>query len=692
MANTAIQVTDLDFQEIKASLKSFLESQSEFTDYNFEGSGLNVLLDILAYNTHYNAYYLNMIANESFLDTATSRNSVVSHAKKYGYVPRSAKAPRAVVNIEITPSGSYTSENYTLPKYTRFVSEMDGKIYSFLSLEDYTSSKSGGVFEFSNVHIHEGTAINYSFVVNLTTNPNSVFNIPEIDIDTSTLIVSVKESSLSVDSTVFNLATDALNLTANSEVYFLQEAQNGNYDVYFGDGIISKGLTNGNIVNLTYLRTNAEEANRSNTFTAISVLSGAVSVVVDSITSATGGTERETIEQIKFAAPLNLLSQNRAVTKNDYIRLIQQKYPAFEAVNVWGGEENVPPVYGKVFIAAKPKLGFEITNTEKEFVLQKIIKPMSILTVTPEIVSVDYNYLKLETIVFYDKSKTSLSDSELKTGIRNSIVNYCSTNLNQFNSYFKYSGLETTIDAYSKAIVSNEVTLFVAKKFRPVLDVSGNYELNYGFELVPGTTSDNFYSSPDFTILDEEGNYRSCFFEEIPSSFTGVESIMVSNPGLNYTSTPTITIIGDGEGATAVATITNGKITSIEVTNPGINYTTAAVSITGGGDGILGEGLAVLEGRFGQIRISYYRKEATSNQNTKVIINKDRDNGVIGTIDYFAGKINLIGFKPIAVNNSFGDIMIHMKPKISVIQSKLNKMLVLDDEDSTSISIKTVAI
>ena len=338
MANTAIQVTDLDFQEIKASLKSFLESQSEFTDYNFEGSGLNVLLDILAYNTHYNAYYLNMIANESFLDTATARNSVVSHAKKYGYVPRSAKAPRAIVNIELTPSGSYTSQTYTIPKYTRFVSEMDGKIYTFLNLEDYTSSKNGGVFDFNSVALYEGTGINYSFVVNLTTNPNSVFNIPENNIDTSTLVVSVKESSLSVDSSVYNLATDALSLSTTSEVYFLQEAQNGNYDVYFGDGIISKGLTNGNIVTVSYLRTNAEEANRANTFTAISVLSGASSVVVESVTAGTGGTERETIEQIKFAAPLNLLSQNRAVTKNDYIRLIQQKYPAFEAVNVWGGE------------------------------------------------------------------------------------------------------------------------------------------------------------------------------------------------------------------------------------------------------------------------------------------------------------------------------------------------------------------
>lgn len=691
MANTAIQVTDLDFQEIKSSLKDFLQNQAEFTDYNFDGSGLNVLLDILAYNTHYNAYYLNMIANESFLDTAIARNSVVSHAKKYGYIPRSAKSPRAIVNVEITPNGSYTSGNYTIPKYTRFSSEIDGKIYSFLTLKDYSSTKSGGVFNFTNVPIHEGTVINYSFVVNLTTNPNSVFNIPENNIDTSILLVSVKESSLSIDSTVFNLATEALNLTADSEVYFLQEAQNGNYEIYFGDGIISKSLTNGNIVNVTYLKTNADEANKANTFNITTNMTGAFSVVVDPVSAASGGEVRETIEQIKFAAPLNLLSQNRAVTKNDYIKLIQQKYPAFEAVNVWGGEENNPPVYGKVFVSAKPKLGFEVSNTEKDYVKNTILKPISMLTITPEIVDVDYNYLKVDSNVFYDKSKTSLNESELKTAIVTLIKNYTATNLNKFNTYFKYSGLETAIDNFDRSIISNEISLFVAKKFRPDLINADSYILDFGFELSRGTTNDNFYSTPDFTMTDEDGVSRQCFFEEVPSSFSGLESVTVTNPGFGYTSTPKVTIVGDGEGAVAVAEIVNGKLSKITVTNPGIGYTTAAVQITGGG-GSLGAGLAVLEGRYGQIRISYFKPDEISSQSTKVILNKNKNNGVTGTIDYLLGRITITNFNPTAVNNDFGDIMVHIKPKINIIQSKLNKMLVLDADDPTSVVVKTNTI
>jgi hypothetical protein len=385
------------------------------------------------------------------------------------------------------------------------------------------------------------------------------------------------------------------------------------------------------------------------------------------------------------------LSQNRAVTKNDYIKIIQQKYPSFEAVNVWGGEENDPPVYGKVFISAKPKLGFEVTDTEKDFVKNTILKPISVLTVTPEIVDIDYNYLKINSTVFYERSKLNVSDSELKNGLKTTIENYCATNLNKFNSYFKYSGLETVVDNYNTAIVSNEIELFVAKKFRPALNQSDSYMLDFGFELNRGTTSDNFYSSPDFTVIDEEGVSRKCFFEEIPSSFTGLESVTVTNPGFGYTTTPTVTVVGDGTGATARAVIVNGKLSKVEVLTPGVGYTTAAIQITGGG-GSLASASAVLEGRYGKIRISYYKTDEISSQSTKVVINKNKNDGVVGTIDYLLGKITINNFQPTSVNNSFGDIMIHIRPKINIIQSKLNKMLVLDAEDPTSVTIKTVII
>lgn len=686
-----LNVTELDFDSIKTNLKNFLRQQSEFQDYDFDGSGLSVLLDVLAYNTHYNAYYLNMVANESFMDSALLRNSVVSHAKRVGYTPRSVAAPRAVVNITVQTNDSNPG-SLTIPKgYVFLSSQIDGTSYRFVTLESYSTTKTGNNYVFTNIPIYEGQFVTYSYTNSYTNNPKQLFAIPDANVDTATLKVSVRQSSSNTETITYTKATEVLNLTSTSTAYYLQEGRNGQYEVYFGDDILSKKIPDGGIVNLEYLISSGSAANKANNFISTSAIGGFTTISINSISAAAGGAERETVDQIKFGAPLNLLSQNRAVTKNDYIKLIQQKYPSFEAVNVWGGEENDPPIFGKVFVSAKPKFGFEVSDTEKEYVKNEILKPISILTVTPEIVDVDYNYLKVNTTVFYDKNKLTISDAELKDGLKTLIQNYCATNLNKFNSYFRYSGLEASIDNYNTAIVSNEVELFVAKKFRPVLNQSDSYTLDYGFELNRGTTNDNFYSSPNFTVIDEEGASRNCFFEEIPSSFTGLESITVTNGGYGYTTTPTVTVVGDGTGATARAVIVNGKLSKVEVLTPGIGYTTAAIQITGGG-GQLAAATAVLEGRFGKIRISYYKTDEISSQSTKVVINKNRNDGIVGTIDYLLGKITINNFQPTAVNNSFGDIMVHIKPKVSVIQSKLNKMLVLDDEDPTSVTIKTVVI
>jgi len=407
--------------------------------------------------------------------------------------------------------------------------------------------------------------------------------------------------------------------------------------------------------------------------------------------AASGGSEKETVDQIKFAAPLQFTSQNRAVTKNDYIKLIQQKYPQFEAVTVWGGEENDPPVYGKVFIAAKPRLGFEITESQKEFVKEEIIKPISILTVTPEIVDVDYNFLKIISKVYYDPTKTISNLNNLKTSVETQITNFCEENLNTFNSIFKSSLLKTEIDNLDKSIISNEIDLFLTKKFRPDLTNTNSYVLDFGVALDKGTTVDNLYSNPEFTMLDEDGIRRQCFFEEVPSSFTGVESITVTNPGIDFSTTPTIEIVGDGQGATASATIVNGKLSKIIVTNPGVGYTTATVRITGGG-GRLSAASAVLEGRFGQLRIIYYKPDEVTNENTKVILNFGKNNGVMGSIDYVLGKIYINEFNPLAVANAFGEISVNIRPKISVISSIRDKMLAFDIEDPTSVVVEVYKV
>jgi len=686
-----LNVTDLDFDTIKTNLKTFLKQQSEFSDYDFEGAGLSVLLDILAYNTHYNAYYMNMLANESFLDSALLRNSVVSHAKKYGYTPRSTKAPLAKINFTVN-SLSSTPGSLTLPKGYIFLSNLiDSKSYNYITLEDTTVSKTGNNFVFNSVSIYEGTLVNYSYTHSQATNPKQIFLIPDENIDTTTLKVTVRQSLANLNSVVYNLNTDALTIDPTSTVYYLQEGQNGKYEIYFGDNILGKKIPDGGVVTLNYLTTNGSASNKANNFIATNTIGGFNNFTVSSVLAAAGGSEKESVDEIKFAAPLQFTSQNRAVTKNDYIKLIQQKYPQFEAVTVWGGEENDPPVYGKVFIAAKPRLGFEITEAQKEFVKEEIIKPISILTVTPEIIDVDYNYLKIISKVYYDPTKTISNLNNLKTSVETQITNFCEDNLNTFNSIFKSSLLKTEIDNLDKSIISNEIDLFLTKKFRPDLTNTNSYILDFGVALDKGTTVDNLYSNPEFTMLDEDGISRQCFFEEVPSSFTGVESITVTNPGINFSTTPTIEIVGDGQGATASATIVNGKLSKIIVTNPGVGYTTATVRITGGG-GTLAAASAVLEGRFGQLRIIYYKPDEVTNENTKVILNSGKNNGVMGSIDYVLGKIYINEFNPLAVANAFGEISVNIRPKITVISSIQNKMLAFDVEDPTSVVVEVYKI
>jgi len=690
MANR-LRVTELDFDTIKTNLKTFLRQQTEFSDYDFEGAGLSVLLDILAYNTHYNAYYLNMVANEGFLDTALLRNSVVSHAKKLGYTPRSNRAAKAVIDVSI--NGSTLQEDYlTIPRGYTFISgPVDGKIYTFVTLQDHTVSKTGSNFVYNDMEIFEGKLLSYSYTHSNASNPKQIYEIPDAKVDTSTLRVSVQQSSSNTETVIYNPVDDSISLTADSKTYFIQEGQNGKYQIYFGDDIIGKKLPDGGVLTIRYLISNGEDANKAANFTgsaSINLLSG---FTINTVTVAAGGRTRETVDEIRFAAPLQYISQNRAVTKNDYIKLIQQKYPQFEAVNVWGGEENDPPVFGKVFISAKPKDGFEITDTEKDFFLQNVLKPISVLTVTPQIVDVDYNYLKMISTVYYDSTKTTLDLNTLKTKVRTAILDFCDNNLNSFNAYFRSSALKTAIDSCDISVISNELEVFIAKKFRPDLLTTSNYILDYGVELQRGTTNDNFYTSPNFTVLDENNIVRSAFIEEVPSSFTGVESITVTNPGINYSSTPTIAILGDGQGAKAVATIVNGRLSYITVTNPGVGYTTAAIVITGGG-GTLAAASSVLENRYGQVRIAYFKPDETSNQSVKAILNYQNNNGVMGQIDYTLGKVYINNFNPISVANDFDELSVHIRPAKSVIHSEKNKLLTFDVNDSTTIVINIVPI
>jgi hypothetical protein len=681
-----LRVTELDFDTIKNNLKAFLNQQSEFTDYDFEGSGLNILLDILAYNTHYNAYYLNMVANESFLDTAILRDSVISHAKTLGYTPHSTRASVATINFTAN-SATSTSGTLTLPAGFGFLSnQIDSKPYNFVVLEDTTVTKANSTYYFENLEIYEGQLTTYRFTHNSASNPKQVFTLPDANIDTTTIKVQVAPSSGNTQLTVYNLVSDILDVGVSSEVYYLQENKSGKYQIYFGNNAVGKSLPDGAIVNVTYLRTNGTAANKANNYVATSGISDSLaesitSFVIDPVSSAAGGAVRESVDDIKFGAAAQFTTQNRLVTVKDYESYLKKNYPSIDSLSVWGGEEEIPPTYGKVYISLKPKENYFISETEKQRIIDEIISPKAIVAVSAEIRNPEFLYLLVENYVEYDKKKTSLTPEAIKTSIRNAVLVYRNTNLNKFDSTFVLSKLQDSIDGVDlNAITGSETVLRLQKRFEPTLGTSTTYTINFNALLHRGTTTNKLTSS-EFRIFDSEGVIRTVLFEEVPESFTGISEIQVTNAGNGYTTAPTVTITGDGTGAVANAIIVNGRIQGIEVTNRGINYTRAIVTISGG-DGYGGSAIAVLDGRFGYLRTIYYDDNAE----------KQTINEQIGTINYITGTVTINDIRILSVVTTDGLIRLTIESEKGIIKSSKNTIITLDDADISSVTTELSAI
>ena len=681
-----LRVTELDFDTIKNNLKAFLNQQSEFTDYDFEGSGLNILLDILAYNTHYNAYYLNMVANESFLDTAILRDSVISHAKTLGYTPHSTRASVATINFTAN-SATSTSGTLTLPAGFGFLSnQIDSKPYNFVVLEDTTVTKANSTYYFENLEIYEGQLTTYRFTHNSASNPKQVFTLPDANIDTTTIKVQVAPSSGNTQLTVYNLVSDILDVGVSSEVYYLQENKSGKYQIYFGNNAVGKSLPDGAIVNVTYLRTNGTAANKANNYVATSGISDSLaesitSFVIDPVSPAAGGAVRESVDDIKFGAAAQFTTQNRLVTVKDYESYLKKNYPSIDSLSVWGGEEEIPPTYGKVYISLKPKENYFISETEKQRIIDEIISPKAIVAVSAEIRNPEYLYLLVENYVEYDKKKTSLTPEAIKTSIRNAVLVYRDTNLNKFDSTFVLSKLQDSIDGVDlNAITGSETVLRLQKRFEPTLGTSTTYTINFNALLHRGTTTNKLTSS-EFRIFDSEGVIRTVLFEEVPESFTGISEIQVTNAGNGYTTAPTVTITGDGTGAVANAIIVNGRIQGIEVTNRGINYTRAIVTISGG-DGYGGSAIAVLDGRFGYLRTIYYDDNAE----------KQTINEQIGTINYITGTVTINDIRILSVVPTDGLIRLTIESEKGIIKSSKNTIITLDDADISSVTTELSAI
>ena len=675
-----LRVTELDFDTIKNNLKAFLNQQSEFTDYDFEGSGLNILLDILAYNTHYNAYYLNMVANESFLDTAILRDSVISHAKTLGYTPHSTRASVATINFTAN-SATSTSGTVTLPAGFGFLSnQIDSKPYNFVVLEDTTVTKANSTYYFENLEIYEGQLTTYRFTHNSASNPKQVFTLPDANIDTTTIKVQVSPSSGNTQLAVYNLVSDILDVNATSEVYYLQENKSGKYQIYFGNNSVGKSLPDGAIVNVTYLRTNGTAANKANNYVATSGISDSLaesitSFVINPVSSAAGGAVRESVDDIKFGAAAQFTTQNRLVTFKDYESYLKKNYPSIDSLSVWGGEDEVPPSYGKVYIALKPKTNYYISETEKQRIIDEIIKPKAIVAVSAEIRDAKFLYLLVKNTVKYDKLKTASSTTAIVNAIRTAIVNYSNTNLNKFNSTFILSKLQDSIDGVdANAIAGSETILRLEKRFELKLGQSTTYEIDYNALLHRGTSTNKLTSS-QFTIFDTIGVLRTAQVEEVPESFTGVSGIQVTNAGTGYTSEPIVTITGDGVGAVATAVLTNGKITNIVVSKRGINYTRALVSIAGGG-GYGASAIAILDGRFGTLRTFYYDENAE-----KKIINPEA-----GTINYISGLVTLKDFNVNSILTPDNLMRISIESERGIITSSRDTIITIDETDPTSIT------
>jgi hypothetical protein len=491
-----LRISELDFDQIKANLKAYLAAKPEFTDYNFEGSGLSQLLDVLAYNTHYDAYLANMLHNEAFLDSAIKRSSVVSKAKHLSYTPRSARSATAIVDIVVNnPNGS---PNFlTIDRYTQFNTSINGAAYTFVNPASITISPISGVYTFNAVELKEGKPYNLSFTV-VNPGPDEKYELANDNIDTSTMFVSVQTSTSNNTRTIFTRVDDITKVNSTSNVYYLDENYRGKYEIYFGDGVLGKLLTAGNIVSVDYLITNADSANVSSTLNQTFTLSGTISgnsnVSISVLQNSTGGAQKEAINSIKFNAPRNYIAQSRAVTAEDYLSSIEANIGNVESVAVWGGEENDPPVYGKVFVSLKPYSGYVISNSTKAAIKNNVLKARNIVSITPEFVDPLYTWINLNIDVRYKYLQTTKSASQITQLVQDTITNYFSTNLQKFNADFILSKLSGLIDSADSSIVGNNIIVKVQKRIEPILNTQQSYTLSFGTRLHPNEiNSTRFY-------------------------------------------------------------------------------------------------------------------------------------------------------------------------------------------------------
>ena len=553
MANN-LNVTELDFDQIKDNLKNFLKSQSEYNDYDFDGSGLSVLLDVLAYNTHYNAVNAHYSLNEAFLDSAQIRGNVVTRAKLLGYTPRSVLSPRATVNIviDITGEDSNTQAENTslvLPRGTKLKTNVGGESYDFIVLNNYTVDNVNNKFTFNNVEIVEGT---YKTILYRVDNDieNQKFQLGDQDGDTSTLRVRVQQNEDSLGYDVYNKFESLLNVDSTTQVYYLQENPSEYFEVFFGDGVIGRKPVNNNIVTLDYVFTNGPDSNGASVFTLNDTVGGFAVNSVTTVSEASGGTEKETAESIRFNAPLTFTTQNRAVTAQDYRAIILKNFSNISSISTWGGEDNDPVDFGKVYVSVKPLTSSVLTESEKLDIKNNILKGKNIVSITPELVDPESTNLELDVFFKYNPNLTDRTSVDLESLIKDVISDYNFNNLNKFDGVFRHSQLLNLIDRADPAILNSTVRPYMYQEIAGKINVNeNNFTLSF---------ADPFFesgSSTDFVLTSTAFNINGIphFFGDIPISGSSNRRVIV----YKIVDSQNITVIKDaGE-----VEVSKGKIT-----------------------------------------------------------------------------------------------------------------------------------
>jgi hypothetical protein len=546
MTTTAnLVISELDFDAIKNNLITYLSGQSEFTDYNFTGSGLSVLLDVLAYNTHYSGYYVNMLINEMFLDSAIKRGSVVSRAKELGYNFKTSHASTAIVNILVDP-GLDTPTTIVLPRGTIFRTVTPlGVAMNFVTTDSAITHQVAGQYQFSNISLKEGEIVQNAFVYDSVNNPRSLFEIPNADVDGDTLRVYVRNSINDLNEDLYILANNAYGLSGKSKIYFLQENFLGNFELQFGDDILGKALHNGNVVRIEYVVSHKSSADGCASF-LLDNFNG-YQTLVQTLSASSGGVEKESTDKIRMLAPKVWATQNRIVTAKDYYTWAMNNIPAVESVSAWGGEDNIPPYYGKVFISIKPLNGYTYNEAEKEALVKNYFKDNSVVTVTPVIVDPSYLFITVNTEIKYNPDLLTISPDALKVLCSNTINNWFDVEMQKFGVDFFYSKFVRMIDDIDPSIYSNQTTIKLQRRVPVINNQSIAMTMDFQNPIVPTTLTCNY-----FQIL-YNNNYYTVYTKDVLTNVllnTGTVSLLnmvdgstvIDNAGTIYYSTGVVVL------------------------------------------------------------------------------------------------------------------------------------------------------